>query len=58
MGEKDAQWGIVLIIAATFFLFLGLGMFKVEVIDTMNQGVSMLIAFVLIAIGVYMIAKK
>jgi len=58
MGERDAQWGIVLIIAATFFLFLGLDMFKVEVIDTMNQGASMLIAFVLVAIGVYMVAKK
>jgi len=58
MAGKDNEWGIIVIIAATFFLFLGLDLFRVEVIDSYNQGASVLIAFVLVAVGVYLISKK
>ena len=58
MAERDTQWGIIVIIIATFFLFLGLDMFRVEVVDSYNQGASIFLAFVLVAVGVYLISKK
>ena len=58
MSEKDTQLGIVTIIIATFFLFMGLDLFRVDVVSSFNQGLSTFIAFVLVAMGVYLITKK
>jgi hypothetical protein len=58
MANRDTEWGILVVIVATFFLFMGLDLFRVDVIDSSNQGASVLIAFVLVAVGVYLISKK
>jgi hypothetical protein len=55
MAEKDAQIGIIVLIFASFLFFSGLGMMKFEIFD---EQFSMFLAFVLVAIGVYLIAKK
>lgn len=58
MGEKDTQLGIITLIVAAFFLFMGLDMFRVDVVSSFNQGISTFIAFILVASGVYLITKK
>lgn len=58
MGGRDVEWGIITIIIATFFLFLGLDMFRVDVVDSFNQGAAIFLAFILIAAGVYLVSKK
>ncbi|MEK6959005.1 MAG: hypothetical protein AABW59_03105 [archaeon] len=55
MADKDVQTGILLVIGATLFLLSGLGMLEFELL---NSRMSMLVAFVLVALGVYLIAKK
>lgn len=55
MAEKDLQWGIITIIVAAVFLMSGLDMLDFVLVD---REFSTLIAFVLVAIGVYLITKK
>ena len=55
MAEKDAQWGIIMVIVAAIFLIAGLGLLDYDFLD---EKFSTLIAFVLVAVGVYLIAKK
>jgi len=55
MAEKDAQIGIVLIIVAVVFLMSGLEMLEYSVL---NDKFSTLVAFALVAVGVYLVAKK
>jgi len=57
MAEKDAQWGIIILIAAAFFLISGLEMLDIK-FEFFDPGTSTLIAFVLVAIGVYLVTKK
>lgn len=57
MAGNDAQWGILVIIAAAFFLFTGLDIMKSDVIS-FDPRASTLIAFVLVAVGVYLVTKK
>ena len=58
MGEKELQLGVISIIAATFFLFSGLDLFSFQLIREGTPGISVLLSFVLVAIGVYLLAKK
>ncbi|MFA5930910.1 MAG: hypothetical protein WC821_01200 [archaeon] len=55
MTEKDSQLGIVVLIAAAFFLMSGLEMLDFQLFDAK---VCTLLAFALVAIGVYLITKK
>ncbi len=55
MAEKDMQLGMIIIVFATFFFLSGMDMLRVEVFD---EGFSMFLAFILVAVGVYMVAKK
>lgn len=58
MGERDTEWGIIVLIVAVFFLFAGLDLLRSDVINTGNEGISIFLAFILVAAGVYLIAKK
>ena len=55
MSKNDTEIGIVIIIFAAFFLLSGLEMLDFQMIDSK---VSMVLSFVMVAVGVYMIAKK
>jgi len=55
MADKDVQFGIIILIFATFLLLSGLEMLKFELFD---EQFSMFLSFILVAIGVYLIAKK
>jgi len=54
-SSKDTQYGIILIIAATFFLMSGLDILEYKLFE---ETFSTMIAFGLVAVGVYMIAKQ
>ena len=51
----DTQIGMVVIIVAVFFLISAMGLLEHRILD---EGVSALVAFVLVAYGVYTVAKK
>jgi multisubunit Na+/H+ antiporter MnhG subunit len=53
-SSKDTQTGMVMVIIAVFFLMSGMGLLEHQVLD---EGLSTLIAFVLVACGTYLIAK-
>ncbi|MFA6065390.1 MAG: hypothetical protein WC746_06105 [archaeon] len=55
MAEKDVQTGIVVLFVAVFFLFSGLEMLDIQIIDPQ---LSTLLAFILVAVGIYLITKK
>jgi len=55
MAEKDVQIGIVIVIVAVFFLFSGLEMLDFQIFDPQ---LSTFLAFILVAVGVYLITKK
>jgi len=55
MTEKDIQLGVIIVVFATFFFLSGIDVLRIEVFD---KGFSMFLAFILIAVGVYLIAKK
>jgi len=51
----NTEKGILLVIGATFFLLSGLELLDIQVFQ---PEFSMLLAFVLVAAGVYLLAKK
>ncbi len=55
MAEKDVQLGMIIIVFATFFFLSGVDMLRIRVFD---EGFSMFLAFILVAVGVYMVTKK
>ncbi len=54
MGDKDVQYGVILIAMSVFFLVSALDMMHFSPFGT---GFSNLMAYVLVAIGTYLIAK-
>jgi|GEM_PF-1928747 len=55
MGDKETQQGMLIIVIATFFLLSALEVLDYVFIDA---HFSALAAFVLVAVGVYLITKK
>ncbi|NMA44716.1 MAG: hypothetical protein GX950_02825 [Candidatus Diapherotrites archaeon] len=55
MGDKEVQQGIFLIAISVFFL---LSSIKVLEWDLFDPGFSSIAAFILVAIGVYLVSKK
>jgi hypothetical protein len=55
MGEKDTLYGVLLVIGSVFFLISGLDLLQQNLFNT---GFSSLLAYILVAIGAYMIAKS
>ena len=55
MGKNNTEIGIVIIIFAAFFLLSGLEMLDFQLLD---PKLSTIIAFVMVAVGVYMIGEK
>jgi ABC-type protease/lipase transport system fused ATPase/permease subunit len=55
MAEKDVQWGMITIMIAVIFLMSGLEMLDFVIF---SEHFSTLIAFILVAVGVYLITKK
>ena len=51
----DTQLGMIVIIVAAFFLVSAMGLLEYRFLD---EGISSLISFVLVAYGVYLITKK
>ncbi len=51
----DTQVGMIVIIVAAFFLVSAVGLLEYTILD---EGISALVAFVLVAYGVYLISKK
>jgi hypothetical protein len=51
----DTQIGMVVIIVAAIFLVSAMGLLEYRIID---EGISALIAFILVAYGVHLISKK
>jgi hypothetical protein len=55
MAEKDLQWGLIGIVVSVFLLMGGLGMSMYTILD---EHTSTFIAFILMAISIYLVAKK
>jgi len=55
MAEKDVQWGVILIIISVVFLLTSLGV--IRYID-LNENFASLMAFILVACGTYLVARK
>ncbi|MBT4192124.1 MAG: hypothetical protein HOE11_02355 [Candidatus Diapherotrites archaeon] len=53
--SKEMQYGIILIIIATIFLLASLDMIENQVID---QSLSAVISFVMVAVGTYLLGKN
>ena len=51
----DTQIGMAVIIVAAIFLVSAMGLLEYSIID---EGISALLAFVLVAYGVHLISKK
>ena len=51
----DTQIGMIVIVAAVFFLISSMGLLEYSFLD---EGISSLIAFILVAYGVHLISKK
>jgi len=52
---ENLEKGVIFIIAATFFLLLGLEMLEFKLLE---PGYSMLLSFICLGIGVYFVTKK
>ena len=55
MGEKDIQYGMILIIISVIFLVSALDLLETSIF---SRQFSSLIAFVSVAIGTYLIGKS
>jgi high-affinity Fe2+/Pb2+ permease len=55
MADKDTQLGIIVLAFSVFFFMSATGMMRFEVFE---NGFSMFLAFILVAVGVYLITKK
>jgi hypothetical protein len=55
MAEKDVQNGVIILLIATFFLFSGLRMLNFQLFE---PEMSTLLAFILVAVGIYLITRK
>ena len=55
MGEKDIQYGMILIIISVIFLVSALDLLETSIF---SREFSSLIAFVSVAIGTYLIGKS
>lgn len=55
MGDKETQQGIFLIALSVFFLLSSIEVLEWEMFDA---GFSAVAAFILVAAGVYFVAKK
>ena len=55
MAEKDVQLGMITLVVAVIFLMSGLEMLDFKLFGSQ---LSTLIAFILVAVGVYLITKK
>jgi len=51
----DTQTGMIVVIVAVFFLISSMGLLEYRFLD---EGISSLIAFILIAYGVHLVSKK
>jgi len=56
MSDKDIQTGMVLVAISAFFLFSAIGLF--DYYNFFDERVSAMLAYVLIASGVYLIHRK
>jgi len=54
MGDRDNQYGLLLIVGSVFFLISGLDLLQYSVF---SKGFSMVLAYILVATGTYLIAK-
>jgi hypothetical protein len=54
MGDKDFEWGIVLIVISVFFLIASMGLLDYTVL---SEGLSAGVAYVLVALGAYLVSK-
>lgn len=55
MAENDLPLGLVFLAFAIFFLLSGMGLMKTRIFE---PEFSTFIAFVLVAVGIYLITKK
>lgn len=55
MAEKDLQWGLIGIVVSVFLLMGGLGMSMYTILD---EHTSTFLAFIIMAISIYLVAKK
>ncbi|MDD3083992.1 MAG: hypothetical protein PHP82_03145 [Candidatus ainarchaeum sp.] len=55
MADKDTTYGLLLIIGSVFFLIAGLDLLQTT---PFSKGFSSLIAYIMVAIGSFLIAKN
>ncbi len=55
MAEKDTQLGLIVIVFAVFFLFSGMDLMTISIFE---PEFATFLAFILVAIGIYLVAKK